>query len=355
MKKVGIMTFHFCDNYGAVLQCFALKKTIDGLEDCRAEVVNFNPNWKPKWFTDNELQSKYLKKLEEYEDFRKKYLDIQSETVSDLDGENYPGCDYYVVGSDQVWNLSFSFSNPAYFLDFVKKDAVKISYAASVGMPLGHDKLDRTVFEKYIPSFKHISVREKTHEAFLQEFSDTKVQTVVDPTLLLNKTDYDELIPVDKKEDEKFIFVYFLKHDTTAPLTSSFVNMVARKYNLKVIHFFVDMPNKVFKNNSESFYFNGPRDFLWYIKNAEMVITNSFHGTIFSILYEKPFYTYVVKSMASRVTDLLEGLGLEDRIIRGYKKLEDVNFEIDFIEPHRILEEKRESSLEFLKKALDSK
>ena len=131
--------------------------------------------------------------------------------------------------------------------------------------------------------------------------------------------------------------------------------MLSRKYNLKVIHSFVEVPTNSINKENESFYFEGPKDFLWYIKNAEIVVTNSFHGTVFSILYGKPFYTYVVKSMSSRVVDLLQCLGLENRIIKGYKKLSEVDFNIDYSEAYRKLEVERKKSIRFLKKALNYK
>ena len=350
MKKVGILTFHFCDNYGAVLQCYALLKVINSMERYNCEVINYNPNWKPRWFTDPKMQEKFLAKLEKYVAFRRDFLAIQEGYIYDT--SEIKAYDYYVVGSDQVWNTSFRFSKPTYFLDFVPDNAVKVSYAASVGLAIEDKRLNRTYFEQYIPRFDYLSIREKTHEQYIKEFTDKSVTTVLDPTLLLRKEDYDEIISRDKEEKEKFIFLYFLKHDTTAPLMISFVNMLSRKYNLKVIHYFIDVPKQAFKNNSESFFFEGPQEFLWYIKNAEVVVTNSFHGTIFAIQYHKPFYTYVVKSMSSRVLDLLQMLGLEDRLINGYKNIDDVNFDIDFEKVERKLETLRGESLNYLKVAL---
>ncbi|WP_326910414.1 polysaccharide pyruvyl transferase family protein [Sedimentibacter sp. MB31-C6] len=357
MKKIGILNFHFCDNYGAVLQCYALKYTINKLDGCYAEVINFNPNWKPSSFENEIIKNKYISKLDKYEKFREKYLEIESDFIYDMTSDKCPKFDYYIVGSDQVWNTTFSFSNTAYFLDFVEDNSVKISYAASIGIGLEDKRLNPKIFEKYIPNFNYLSIREKTHEAFVQQFTEKKVHTVLDPTLLLEKEEYDKLIDNTKseKEKDKYIFFYFLNHDKTAPLAISFVNMLARKYNLKVIHFFTEAPKGLFKNNSDSFFFDGPIDFLWYIKNAEIIVTNSFHGTIFSILYQKPFYTYIVKSMSSRIYDLLENLGLKNRIISGFKKLRDVDFNIDYTEVNKKIKFSREYSLNFLKKSLNIK
>lgn len=357
MKKIGILTLHYSDNYGAVLQCFALRTAINRIPNCSAEIINFNPGRKYGWFTDERLQQKFLLKLKKYEEFNETENGIITDVIYDkneIDQENY---DYYIVGSDQVWNTSFSFFDTAYLLDFVKGNAKRISYAASVGLAVDSPCMRKEVFEANIPYFDFLSVREKTHEKFIASFTDKKVQTVVDPTLLLTSADYDRLITDTEKERSEegegdYIFFYYLKHDSTTPLACSFVNMLARKYNLKIIHYYVETPEIAFKNESKSFYFDGPKDFVWYIKHAKIVVTNSFHGTVFSILYHKPFYTYVVKSMGARVLDLLHNLGLENRILHGYMPLQEVSFIIDYSSVDKILGEERQKSLEYLYTAL---
>lgn len=357
MKKVGILTFHFSDNYGAVLQCYALRTMINRISDCQAEVINFNPGRKYGWYSEQSIQDKYVDKLEKYFEFNRCENAIEQEQFAHIEEINQEEYDCFVVGSDQVWNTAFSFFNTAYLLDFVKYGQRKIAYAASVGLAVDSPRMKREVFEKYIPGFDYLSVREKTHEQFISSFTDKKVQTVLDPTLLLTKDDYDILIEdVDNSRDAEiegdYIFFYYLKHDTTTPLACSFVNMLSRKHNLKVVHFYVDMPEHVFKNESKSFFFEGPKDFVWYIKHAKIVVTNSFHGTVFSILYHKPFYTYIVKSMEARVLDLLGTLDISDRLIRGYKPLGEVSFEMDYESVDRKLAEERKKSIEYLETAL---
>ena len=358
MKKFGIMTFHFSDNYGAVLQCYALRTAINSIPDCTAEIINYNPGRKYAWYTDDILQKKYLEKLDKYYRFNRDDNGITEEqfnNIAELEQEKYDG---FIVGSDQVWNTAFSFFNTAYLLDFADSNKRKIAYAASVGLAVESPRLKRDVFEKNIPQFDYLSVREKTHKDFIGSFTDKNVEAVLDPTMLLESHNYDELIKDVEMEkstevEGDYIFFYYLKHDNKTPLACSFVNMLSRKYNLKVVHFYVDMPEHVFKNEDKSFYFDGPKEFLWYIKHAKIVVTNSFHGTVFSILYHKPFYTYIVKSMESRVVDLLSTLDVSDRIIRGYKPLGEVTFDIDFESVEKKLAKEREKSLRFLREALE--
>lgn len=351
MKKAGIMTFHFCDNYGALLQCYALRHTINTFPDINAEVINYNPNWSFKEYENPVIKKRYLMKLDRFDEFRKDCIGAVSPVIYDINNaEKY---DYYITGSDQVWNTSFSFVNEHYFLDFVSQDAKRISYAASIGLPVDSPKLKREMFEKYIPRFDYISLREKTHIPFVSQFTDKEVCSVLDPTLLLKSDDYDELCKDASYPDGDYLFLYFLAHDNSAPLLINYANMIARKFNLKIVCSLPDIPKRSFKNESESAFHYGPKEFVSAIKHAKVVVTNSFHATIFSLLHHTPFFTFLVPSMQSRITDILEETGLSDRIIYGYRPLSDDMLDVDFSKADTVLEEKRNESIAFLKKALD--
>ena len=352
MKKAGIMTFHFCDNYGALLQCYALRHTINTFPDINAEVINYNPNWSFKEYENPVIKKRYLMKLDRFDEFRKDCIGAVSPVIYDdiNDAEKY---DYYITGSDQVWNTSFSFVNEHYFLNFTPDNAKRISYAASIGLPVDSPKLNRNVFEKYIPRFDYISLREKTHIPFVSQFTDKEVCSVLDPTLLLESDDYDELCKDASYPDGDYLFLYFLAHDNSAPLLINYANMIARKFNLKIVCSLPDIPKRSFKNESESAFHYGPKEFVSAIKHAKVVVTNSFHATIFSLLHHTPFFTFLVPSMQSRITDILEETGLSDRIIYGYRPLSDDMLDVDFSKADTVLEEKRNESIAFLKKARD--
>lgn len=354
MKKVGILTLHYANNYGAALQCYALRKKINSFGGIKADVLNFIHPDHARYpaYADIEINAKSLIRAGKFDDFRKEWIGINSAPFSELTADIYGEYNYFIAGSDQIWNPRFTLRH-FYFLDFAPDTAVKIAYAPSIAKPIS-DITDRDIkiFEKFIPRFDYLSVREKTHEQFIQRFTDKKVITAIDPTMLLSAADYSEITaPVSKG---KYILLYFLNHDFSAPGILSFVNRVSIEYGLKVIHSFVEIPPQTFKNEAESFRFEtGPKEFLGLIKNAEMVITNSFHGTIFSILFEKPFYSFVVKSMASRIYDLIAPVGLEDRIIEGYKLLSDVSLYLDFAEAREKMNALREHSADYLRKVLN--
>lgn len=353
MKKVGIMTLHIGDNYGALLQCYALRNVINSFSGVQADVINYDPGREYPCYQDQEVQENYLEKLRKFREFNEKFNGIKEPVFFDTDDERMLQYDYYITGSDQVWNTSFSFAKSAYFLDFVPEGAKKIAYAPSIGMPITSPKLRRDWFEKNIPSFDWLSLREISYQGFLGEFTRKDIYSVVDPTLLLTAKDYDELCEGTKHPEGEYILLYFLKHDHKAPLLISLANMLSRKFNLKVVYSFAKVPSCVFKNESETFYYSDPREFVQAVKHAKIVITNSFHGTIFSLLYHRPFFTYLVGSMSSRVMDLLTSVGLEERIVHGYRKLTDDMLDVDFNKADEVIKNRKDDSIKYLKKALD--
>ena len=354
MKKVGIITMHYANNYGAVLQCYALRKMLNSFDNTRADVLNFISAKHPRLpvYEDFAINKLNLERAKLFDNFREDSIQIIAPPFSELTPETYGEYDYFIAGSDQIWNPRFTLRD-FYFLDFAPEKFVKIAYAPSIARSVADiSKSDIETFKKHIPRFDYLSVREKTHEQFIQQFTDKKVSTVLDPTMLLTAADYEEIITAPV-ENEKYILLYFLNHDFSAPAILSFANRISRKFNLKVKHSFVEIPPNTFKNNAESFRFNtGPKEFLGLIKNAEMVVTNSFHGTVFSIIFGKPFYSFVVKSMSARMNDLLGEFGLEKRIVDGYKPDKNIDLNVDFSYAHDKLEELRKNSTAFLKNAL---
>ena len=194
MKKVGIMTLHIGDNYGALLQCYALRHFLNSQSDIQAEVINFDPGREFPVYEDEDVQRQYSKKLEKFKDFNRVYNGVSAPAFRDIHTAEAMKYDYYITGSDQVWNTSFVFTNKAYFLDFVPEKAKKIAYAASIGLSTNSPKLKKEWFEQHIPFFDYLSLREMSHEKFVSQFTDKKIYSVVDPTLLLTRDDYDKAI-----------------------------------------------------------------------------------------------------------------------------------------------------------------
>lgn len=355
MKKIGIITLHFYENFGSVLQAYALSEKIKSLyPDADISIINYIPEGSQyTYFTEQKLLNRYEEKRKLFDIFRHNVLGIPEKTLTAEDLSELDTFDYLITGSDQIWNPAITHLDPAYFLDFADGKTVKISYAASLAISSSHPQMSDNTFRKFLPEFDFISIREKEHEEYIQSFVNKKVETVVDPALLLTREEYIPIIPQTGLCNEKYILLYFLTHD---PNAIDIGNMLAHKYGYKLIHYFADLPDHLFYADSDEFSFVGPEGFLWYIDNAELVFTNSFHGTVFSILFETPFYTYTVKrEMLSRIIYLTEMLGLESRRLTGYIRPDDITLVIDFCTARKVIEKKRDEAISFLSTALDYK
>lgn len=345
--KILISTLHFYNNFGSVLQAYALRQTLIEKFDAAVSISDYRPTL-PEWkyFATNELQNEYAKKQQKFINFRCEHLGMGEGT------RNPKRYDAYIVGSDIVWGMEFSALDSDYFLEHACQDAMKIAYAASVILDKNGHTEDDTKFAQYLPNFDAISVRETSAVEVIQRFTNTKVEAVLDPTLLLDRREYESLeIENEDMKGKSYLLSYFLTHD---PAVVDYTNLIARRLGLRVIHYFADYPDRVFDSDAGCFAFAGPGEFLGYVKNAAMVFTNSFHGTCFSIIYRKPFYTYTAKrAMLSRVKDTIARLGLEGRYFSDFRDLAKVSMEIDYNECKKRLRKEQEKSLEFLKRALE--
>lgn len=349
MGKTLISTLHFYNNFGSVLQAYALKHTLEKLGE-QVDVLPYRPDLPEyQYFQSQQLQREYDVKCRKFADFRAKYLGVKEITGSIA--PEWQAYDSYIVGSDIVWGKEFSDLDAAYFLQFAPENARKIAYAASVILsPDGHTEND-ALFEKWMPTFDAVAVRETSSVLPIQKFTSKKVTAVLDPTLLLEKEDYEALaVETEDMKKEPYLLSYFLTHD---PAVVDYTNMIAKKLGLRVFHYFADYPDRVFSKDAGCFAFAGPGEFLGYVKNASCVFTNSFHGTCFAMIYRKPFYTYMAKrGMLSRVRDTIGRLGMEDRFFENFHDLAKVSLEIDYTEMEMCLEQEKAKSLDFLYAAL---
>lgn len=268
--------------------------------------------------------------------------------------------DAFIVGSDQVWNVSF-YSDQVMRIDgllFVSPDKRKLSYAASIGSEqtaVGKEDL----FREILAGLDFISVRERAARDFLQPLTDKPVTVVLDPTLLLTRQEWDKLAAGPGRE-LPHLFAYFLherdnRHDEQ-------LHQIAGALNLP-LRCIADERERYLRPGMEDKQIldAGPMEFLGEIRDAEMVFTNSFHGTVLAILFHKPFWTFKRNrdedkgSMNSRITDLLADFGLEDRLLEDGEipTVEKLREPIDYDSVDRILEEKRAFSLNWLKTALE--
>ena len=370
MKKIGIITFQNAHNYGAVLQLYALKTYLER-QGYSVDVINY---------INQQIKSQYpLFPKVPFQTYRKKVilesiLKIPINIVKNLyalpqhiikykkfnrfihkivktpkmyhtkDIEKSNKYDAYICGSDQIWNPSLTNGlDPIYFCGFGTK-AIKISYAASMGLKK-LPALEEVKFQRLITNFDYLGVRESSLKDYISNFTNQEVTENVDPTLLLDQEDYLSLIKDNVYG--KYIFVYSLVDDDKL---FACAEKLSKDKNLPIIEL---RYKKIYKHRKyNQVADSGPEDFLCLIKNAEYVVTNSFHGTVFSIIFEKKFYAVYNEWGTSRLKTILEKVGLLDRYINDYDEIAQLK-DIDFSKVKKEVKKLRKESCEFLKSALN--
>jgi len=355
--RIGIITFHFVHNQGGVLQCYGLKTALEHMGH-DAFVIDYKPAYhfaryaaiknpfvigKSSWNKNRDkgkVKQLYIasrgfaralvdnvkgtdKVIEGiFNEFVGKHLTLTKryKTLRQLKVD-YPQMDVYITGSDQLWNpdlLDQEF-DAAYFLDFGPESIKRISYAVSLRQVNDDKELEQ--LKVLCQRLNSISIREQ-NAAFLQAIR-REVTICIDPSLLLDETDY-SLIEEQVNISEPYIFVYGF--ETTKEINDA-VNMVASSLKCIVINGKPDRIRLDIEAKAVRDY--GPGQFLSYIKNAEYVVTSSFHGTAFSIIYKKRFITIPHTTRGNRMKELLIKLGLNNCLWEGnIVSIEDyINYE----------------------------
>lgn len=345
--KVGIVTL-LGNNYGGALQAYALNRQ---LKKMGADSININ------YKLDSKLNAKdlikkmiYFERNKKFDKFRKQNLTLSLEKTnnSSID-ENEFQCDAYIAGSDQIWNQQIPMEQrKIYYLDFVKKSK-KIAYAASIGRD-NIEENEKKQISKYLDDFDYISIRENTGVNLYQSLTKNKIENVLDPTLLINSNEWDD-IAILPKINKEYAFVYTLGANNEV---IKYIDEISKKLDIGIVEISY---KKNFIKELKSINNAGPKEFVGLIKNSKYVITNSFHGMVFSIIYKKDFWVFTRGKMNSRIYDLLKIVKLENRIIDidNINSINDINLnsKIDYDKVHKLLEKEKEKSTNFLKKALN--
>lgn len=381
MKKIGIITIHNSPNYGACLQSFALYEyirqkgydvyVIDLHRPCNIDYIEsskYKPN-RYRFETLNQKCKRLIKKMlpvlkrgrkdrlnenPSFQCFTDNFASFNNQIkltcpfrcIDEL-YSNPPKFDTYITGSDQVWNPTQEYCIEPYFLSFVKSGR-KISYASSIGIE-ELTELEKRQFKQWLSSYDAISVREETAQKTLSEITGSQIERVSDPTFLLDSSFWHNLAVKPEKQD--YILLFTLSYNIEL---TEYALKIAKESNKELICL-----NKQPKDSRLIQIVDvSPEEWLGYIENAHLVITDSFHCTLFSILLEcKNFYTYIApwNDRGSRIKDLLKLLLLSDHLLsierdRSYDCL--VNKKIDYSVVNAIIEQERNKSREFLLKSI---
>ena len=326
--KIGILTFHCAHNYGAVLQCYATQEFLRS-KGYEVEVINYRPQYlldpyrlfnrrrviskNPIWLLKSLIVeilmfSNRYKRFRGFEGFINKHLKIgKVVTREDLPSN----CDVYIIGSDQVWNSKITKGfDPTYFADFAFEKGQKkyISYAASMEASVLNQE-QREFYSKKLGTFDEISVREHQLQKLLQPLTTKRITHVLDPTLMVPSHVWDNLSS-NKPNVDKYVVVYQVAcNENTLRIATHLAKQIGAK--VKVLVAWLE-----FKPMEGTNQIATPEDFVDTIRNAACVVTTSFHGTAFSIIFRRPFYTIKLnEGWDTRSSSLLDSLGLSDRLI----------------------------------------
>ena len=325
--RIGIITFQRAYNYGAVLQAYALCRTINNI-GYKCEVIDYhNPKFERNYRKISILKCKTLRdflsailygKIRNAK--RKTFLDfVESEVgisknsyYSENIGEANSNYDIFVTGSDQVWNLNLTGNDWHFYLDFVNDEKKKISYAASI-VALSNDESKEAEIRKRLCSFDHISLREKSGLKYVEKLGIADANLVIDPTLLVSRekwVDLSKRYTVSVDLPEKYLLAYFVSPTKT---NIDHVRSLAAEVHLPIV--LINYTHRK-EENVINMTCVSPGQFVYLFDRATMVVTNSFHGTAFSINLNKDFL-YVLNTQVpeknERILTLVQLLGLEDR------------------------------------------
>lgn len=349
MKKVGIVTID-SSNLGNKLQNYALQQTIAslgfdvetiGINKCYFDYKSFKK--RALWFL---LQTKGWK----FYSFRKN-ITWSKYTIDDLCKSHKLSEEFcaFVIGSDQVWNPTYNFTSEAMFLQFAPEQK-RISYAASLGV----SDIQGEIREQYIKglrSMSNISVRESAASDLIYDMTGIKAKTVLDPTLLLTKTQWNSVAKKPSfKIPKKYVLKYFLGDVTDEVVDTQ--NRIINDDDIQVLDIRL-------KNSRGRELAVGPAEFIYLIKNAYCILTDSFHGSVFSAIFNRPFVIFERQdkeaNMSSRIDSLCATFNLSEHRFSSEKFIPEKVLLPNYTNFDNALASERENSLIFLKQSLSDK
>ena len=388
MKKTAIVSCYFQHNYGSMLQAYATQMALDklNLENETIDIAGFNHEIKKakmlyfakasltsdillsklgmaknvliKKFSKNDYARLSCVRANKFDAFSKKYFRLSPRynskaELGDKCKENYSAV---LVGSEQLW-LPGNIAADYYTLNFVPEAVNTIAYATSFGQSsLPNDSAKKASF--FLKKIKHIGVREESGQKLVKQLANRDVPVVCDPTLLFTGEEWMGIQQQEPLLKEKYILCYFLGNN---PPHRDFASRLKKETGCKIVA--LTHLDEFVKSDEgyadETPYDIDPADFLNLIRNAEYVCTDSFHCSVFSILYKREFYTFrrynrnTRQSTNSRLDTLFNLAGIKGRLLTGNEKIEDcLRINTDFDAAHRKLAEVRWQSYEYLRNAL---
>lgn len=358
--KVCISTIIDQNNYGNRLQNYAVQQTLSRI-GCDVSTINHIQRksilnkivinlgariYEQLPFLNHPTLTAILRESRFYR-FSDKYIQqvtLNSDTDYEMLNANY---DYFVTGSDQVWNYSFRPDLRIDFLQFV--DSTKrIAYAPSFGVS-DIPKEYHEVYTSYLNGMKNLSIREYAGQKIIKDLTGIDVEVLIDPTLMLTKNEWLTIASKPKcMPNKKYLLTYVLGHQTEE--FQRYVKSVTEEKGLEILN--------LLNPFNKDIHGVDPSEFIYLINNAEIMITDSFHGAVFSIIFKTPFIIFERQdahvSMNSRIETLVTTFKMESRLSKNINTAEDI-FDIDFSHVDEILEKEQMKTIHYLKDALGMK
>lgn len=366
--KVAVITRHAITNYGSLLQAFATQQVIENLGHT-CEIIDYIRDdesysqhektllaRKPEWNRNPMKKAIYLALRQpesiasgkRFEAEQSKYLHLTKRYASSEELlDDKPIADVYMTGSDQVWGPVENGSyDSSYCLSFTDDADKRIAYAASFGRTEMTGEIEN-FFKKWLSRYRYIGVREDSAVSLLNKMGIDSVQ-VLDPTLLLDSNFWAKITtPIKEK---KYVLVYQLHNDKRV---GAYAAQVAKAFGFPLIR--VSTSFHQFSREGKLIWCPEIGKFLSYIKNAECMVTDSFHGTAFAINFNTPFVEVLPNNKTgTRNMSILKLTGLSDRILTDDEDITLAKEKIDYSRANRIIEEKRKESLSLLKNMIEN-
>ena len=382
MKKVGIVSCYFKDNYGSMLQAYATKKILDKNEIPNETInIKYNKdfkNGKRKYYLSQITNFKFIKnklgmvklkidkklnkqlgkniaiRTQKNKEFRKEFnLSRSNNTFKDLTNQAKELYSDVIVGSDQLW-LPVNVVADYYTLNWVPDEINKISYSTSFGFSSIPNKYVE-LYRNFLNRINYLSTREESGVQIIKDIVARDAKLVCDPTILLTKDEWHEESSKERKYDEKYILCYFLGNNIEH---RKFAERLRKKTGYKIVS--LNHADEYVKYSDEFCDYApfdiGPREWISLIENAEYVCTDSFHGTVFSILFNKMFFDFrrhnnkSKVSTNSRIDSLLDVAGIsKERILVGNEDIDKVlTYKIDYNKVNENINKFREDSQKWL-------
>lgn len=370
-KKVGVITMHRVINYGSFLQSYATQQVINNLGyDC--ELIDYVfPN---KWHYQNGLikhrtfksfindfmpnigLTNTQKKKKDFNRVINKYYKLSKNKYKHPQEliDNPPIYDIYVTGSDQTWNIKHTKGDNSFLLAFAPDKAKKISFSASFARSNMDEKYKKT-FKYYLERYNAISIRDRKGNYIINELLGKEAEITLDPTLLLNKDEWSEFGANQKNafKEQDYIMFYLITHSfESRPYIYNLLKQLQNKTGLKVFSF-----THIPKGLDINYSFCGDasvEEFIQLFESASYVVTSSFHGTAFSVNFERPLYSVVdgLNSDDDRQSSFLKNVGLDNCIVPIGQEFEKINPKYNRQEISNNLEQLRNTSIDYLKTSL---